>query len=251
MKLSDSLAHLIFPVVLRVLIIGIVLALLNGAAVLVLTKDAANFESADLATSYGLIVLFSFVFGSIIATVVSEAVGFLIRRLLNVLKQRMNRLSERIAALEALYDSPNRGNDHPSSTTSANYFTAACVYGYVVGIGLSSMTLIYAILANYIYPDDPLPIEFNSLVAGAYVYSAVIIAIALLCVVLILSRIALRWKMISGFEKRVALLEIRMGVQHAIIENTSMSDVIDKVNEKIMRLLGIHSGEGIRYSSLL
>ena len=241
---------LIAPVTLRVLLIGLALGLVNGISVLILVDRGAVSEITDLAGSYALIVLLSFALGSLIAAAVSDAVNVLIRRLLTVLTLRMNRLSERIAALDALYDSPSRGNDRPNGTTTANFFTAACVYGYVVGIGLSSIMLVYAILANYIYADEPLPIGINSLVAGAYVYSTMLFAIALLCVLLIVSRIALRWKVISGFEKQVALLEVSMGVQHAISENTSMSAVIDRVNEKILRFMGIHLDEGIRYSSL-
>ena len=249
MKLTDSISRSISPVGFRLLAVGILVGLISGGMILVVDKDGARFASIDLATSHALITLFSVVLGALLATLVVDVVNLLIQRLLSALTIRMNRLSERIDSLETLYGTTDEGDDKsPSGAKSTSLFAVACVYGYVIGIGISSMMFVYAILTNYTYFDDPLPVEFNSLMADPYMYSAAIFGIAFLCIIIFVLRVAFRWITMRRFEERVELLEVRMGIQHSLDENDGMSSVIDGANEKIMRLLGTRLDERILYS---
>ncbi len=264
MKLLDSYTRLIAPFGLTVLLVGVVLGLVSGGVVLVWAEGATGNEIGDLATSYALIVMFSSVFGLLIAIFVIDVFGRVFQHTLGALLKRVDKLIRRLEAMRVFYGvSPVEYKSY-DNTKSINVFTAVCMSGYALGFTLASTLLIYSMLQGYTYADAPRSAEFASLLLmmASYSYFASLIALgtALIFVLLICSRIAMRWNMVRSLEKRVDLLESRMATQEFTNENTAMLDVVSRamdmsdavvrVNMKFMKMLGIRLDAGIQHQIL-
>ena len=236
MKRIDSYTQLLFPFGLRFIAAGIALALLSGGMVFVWAEDASNPEVVDLAVSYALIALFSFIFGLWLAVGLSRLAIHAFLYALNGLKKRGDKLIRRV---EEFYNTPLDMDGSVRSASGIPIVTAVS-YGYIFGFILACMTLVYATLHSYTYAGSPLAIAFESDLILRYAYAIGLpsFVIAIGALLTISGLIGLRWNELIGLEKKFDTLESSArAIQEFAPASASLSESIIKANANAMRLL--------------
>lgn len=236
MKRIDSYTQLLFPFGLRFIAAGIALALLSGGTVFVWAEDASNPQVVDLAVSYALIALFSFIFGLWLAVGLSRLAIHAFLYALNGLKKRGDKLIRRV---EEFYNTPL---DMDGSVRSASGIPIVAVgsYGYIFGFMLSGMTLVYTALHSYTYADSSLPLTFDSglILQSAYAVALFSFVIAIGALLTVSARIALHWNELIRLEKKFDTLESSaLDIQKFAPASASLSESIIKANANAMRFL--------------
>lgn len=238
MKRLDAHTQPLFPLGLRIIAIGIAIALLRGGTVFVWAEDASNPQVADFAVSYALITLFSVVFGVWLAVGLSRLAIHAFLYALNGLKKRGDKLIRRV---EEFYNMP-LDRDGSGRSASGIPIVAIGSYGYIVGFTLAGITLGYATLHSYTYEGSPLAIAFDSdlILQLRYVYAVGLLSfvIAIGALLTISARIALHWNNLIRFENEFDTLESSArAIQEFAPASASLSESIIKANANAMRLL--------------
>ena len=139
--------RLITPPGLKVLIIAIVIALLNGLLLFMTVEDTSI--AVDLATSLALIMLFSQVLGTWLGIIFAEVFARLVTYALDVLERRVDKV---------LVGTPECRNEHIDSAADngqTDYRGAFFMLLYILSFLVLGVCLMYLTLHGYAYADSP------------------------------------------------------------------------------------------------
>ena len=223
--------RLLTPPGLRMLVLGIIVALFSGFIVIITAEDIAGAATVDLATSTALIALFGFVLGGWLGARIALMTSQLILHALSVLDRRVDKLLEELGQLVGKPIQATT-NDGSRRNGIAGYLAGIGAWGYSVGLSASSLMLVILMLRNYTYMDNP------SITSDMYILSLQAFSvISALSVLLVSSIIASQWYRISALERRFDLIVSRERIHQLAPRNEEISDSISKANGQVLRLV--------------
>ncbi len=226
-------ARLITPPGLKALVIAIALALLSGLVVFMNAGNIPTDAAADLATSFALIILFSFVIGTWLSVNFEMVLIKLMAHAFDILESRINRLIERVSEFRGEHVEA----DNPQDDSTIDYRAAVIKLLYFISFPFMGACLIFWILQKYTYMDSLAVSQVQSTINiyTAFLYVSLTAGALLVC--WIGGRIVWVWYRIRTLEKKIDTATLKPSIHTLVPVNTSIAVYLSRLHRQTARFV--------------
>ena len=224
--------RLITPPGLKILVIAIVIALLNGLLLFMTVEDTS--VAVDLATSLALITLFSQVLGTWLGVIFAEVFARLVTYALDVLERRVDKL--------LVVGTPERRDEHIDSASDngqTDYQSTLFMFLYILSFLVLGIGLIYLTLHGYAYADSPQAVYELPLLAKPI--STGILYISLAACILLTgwtgARILIIWLRVRSLERESPATILDADIHASIPMDISIVGHINRAHMRTVRFV--------------